>query len=120
MEIVPEAIELAEHNAQQNQIANAHFQVGAAEAVLPQWQAEGVHFDVAVVDPPRKGLDPDFIDTLSQLEPDRIVYVSCNPATQARDCQLFADQGYQLRWIQPCDLFPQTTHVESVVMMSRK
>ena len=119
MEVVPEAIEMAKQNAHLNQLDNVHFEAGKAEAILPQWQAQGIHFDVAVVDPPRKGLDPDFIQTLIDLAPDRIVYVSCNPATLARDCRHFADAGYQVQTIQPFDLFPQTTHVESVVLMTR-
>lgn len=119
MEVVPEAIEMAKDNAKVNEITNVHFEVGKAEDVLPRWQAEGIQFDVAVVDPPRKGLDKSFIDTLVELAPERIVYVSCNPATQARDCQHFAEAGYQLQYIQPVDLFPQSPHVETVVLMSR-
>ncbi|MGO4936372.1 23S rRNA (uracil(1939)-C(5))-methyltransferase RlmD [Fundicoccus sp. Sow4_H7] len=119
MEIVPEAIEMAKENASLNQINNAHFEVGKAEEVLPNWQAEGVRFDVAVVDPPRKGLDAQFIETLTDLGPDRIVYVSCNPATCARDCRMIADAGYQLVEIQPVDLFGQTVHVECVCLLER-
>ena len=119
MEIVPDAVEMAEHNAQINHVDNIHFEVGKAEDVLPKWQNEGIHFDVAVVDPPRKGLEESFIDALVSQQPDRIVYVSCNPATCARDCRMIADAGYQIESIQPVDLFPQTTHVETVVLMSR-
>ena len=119
MEVVPEAIEMAKQNAHLNQLDNVHFEAGKAEVILPQWQAQGIHFDVAVVDPPRKGLDPDFIKTLIDLSPDRIVYVSCNPATLARDCRHFADAGYQVQTIQPFDLFPQTTHVETCAVLTK-
>ena len=119
MEIVEEAIDMAQQNAQINEIENAVFQAGAAEDVLPQWNQQGIHFDVAVVDPPRKGLDPEFIQALIEQDPKRIVYVSCNPATCARDCRIIADAGYRVEKIQPVDLFPQTTHVESIVLMSR-
>ena len=94
------------------------FQAGKAEDVLPSWQAQGLSFDVAVVDPPRKSLDSTFIDTLIDLGPDKIVYVSCNPSTCARDCRKFADSGYQVRSIQPVDMFPQTTHVEAAILMT--
>lgn len=119
MEIVEEAIEMAEQNAQINQIDNVIFEAGAAEDVLPQWNEEGIILDVAVVDPPRKGLDEEFVHTLIDQAPERIVYVSCNPATCARDCRIFADSGYSIEMIQPVDLFPQTVHVETVVLMSR-
>lgn len=120
MEIVPEAIQMAQQNARLNKIGNTHFEAGKAEDVLSKWKEASIHFDVAVVDPPRKGLDSRFIETLVELQPDRIVYVSCNPATQARDCRLFVDAGYRLRNIQPVDLFAQTPHVESVVLMTKR
>ncbi|MGX7106446.1 23S rRNA (uracil(1939)-C(5))-methyltransferase RlmD [Hutsoniella sourekii] len=119
MEVVSDAIEMARENAELNQINNAHFTVGKAEEVLPKWQEVGLKFDVAVIDPPRKGLDPDFVETLIQLDPQRIVYVSCNPATCARDCQLFAQAGYQVQYVQPVDLFPQTVHVEACVLLTK-
>ena len=119
MEIVPEAIEMAKQNAQLNHIDNVHFQAGPAETILPQWQSNGIHFDVAVVDPPRKGLDSQFIQTLVELCPDRIVYISCNPASCARDCRQFADVGYQVQTVQPVDMFPQTVHVETVVLIEK-
>ena len=77
-------------------------------------------FDVAVIDPPRKGLDPEFVMTLIELAPDKIVYVSCSPATCARDCQLLAQAGYELQWVQPVDLFPQTAHVEAVSLLVKE
>ena len=119
MEIVPEAIDMAQANAQANGLTNVTFQAGKAEEVLPAWQAKGIAFDVTVVDPPRKGLDSEFVKTLIELSPDKIVYVSCNPATCARDCQLLAQAGYELKWVQPVDLFPQTAHVECVAELLR-
>lgn len=120
MEIVPEAIEMARDNAELNQIENAHFEVGKAEDWLPRWNEAGIHFDIVVVDPPRKGLDVSFVEALIEQAPPKIVYISCNPSTQARDCRLLADAGYQLKYIQPVDLFGQTSHVETVCLMSRK
>ena len=119
MEIVPEAIEMAKQNALTNQLDNVVFEAGKAEEWLPIWHEQGIRFDVAVVDPPRKGLDPSFIDTLMAQQPKRIVYVSCNPATCARDCRLIADSGYRLVSVQPVDLFAQTAHVECVVLLER-
>lgn len=120
MEVVPEAIDMAHLNAKLNNIQNVIFESGKAEEWLPRWNEAGIRFDVAVVDPPRKGLDSTFIETLVAQQPARIVYVSCNPATCARDCRKIADNGYHIEWIQPVDLFPQTSHVETVVLMSRK
>ena len=119
MEIVPQAIEMAKKNAEYNYVDNVIFEVGKAEEVLPKWNQEGVQFNVVVVDPPRKGLDPGFVKSVIEQAPERIAYVSCNPATCARDCRLFADAGYRLEYVQPVDLFPQTVHVECVVLMSR-
>lgn len=119
MEIVPEAVEMARENAYNNKLENVIFEAGAAEEWLPKWNEEGIRFDVAVVDPPRKGLDESFIASLIEQAPERIVYVSCNPATQARDCRLFADAGYEIKYIQPVDLFAQTNHVEAVTLLTR-
>ncbi|CAM3661664.1 23S rRNA (uracil(1939)-C(5))-methyltransferase RlmD [Cohnella lubricantis] len=119
VEIVPEAIEDARRNASLNGIANADFAVGAAEDVLPRWQAGGVSPDVIVVDPPRKGCDPRLLDTMLQLRPQRIVYVSCNPSTLARDLRVLEDGGYRRVEAQPVDMFPHTGHVECVIGMQR-
>lgn len=119
VEIVPEAIEDARRNAALNGIANAEFAVGAAEDVLPRWQAEGVSPDVIVVDPPRKGCDPRLLETMLQLRPKRIVYVSCNPSTLARDLRVLEDGGYRTVEAQPVDMFPHTGHVECVIGMQR-
>ncbi|MBB6670132.1 23S rRNA (uracil(1939)-C(5))-methyltransferase RlmD [Cohnella nanjingensis] len=120
VEIVPEAIEDAKRNALLNDIHNAEFAVGAAEVVLPRWQAEGVTPDVIVVDPPRKGCDPALLETMLQLKPERIVYVSCNPSTLARDLRILEDGGYRTIEVQPVDMFPHTTHVECCVSLIRK
>jgi 23S rRNA (uracil1939-C5)-methyltransferase len=120
VEIVPEAIEDARRNAALNGIGNAEFAVGRAEAVLPRWQRAGVAPDVIVVDPPRKGCDPALIATMLELRPRRIVYVSCNPSTLARDLRLLEDGGYRTVEVQPVDMFPHTGHVECVVGIYRK
>lgn len=119
VEIVPEAIEDAHRNAALNGIANAEFAVGAAEDVLPRWQAAGVSPDVIVVDPPRKGCDPRLLETMLQLRPQRIVYVSCNPSTLARDLRVLEDGGYRTVEAQPVDMFPHTGHVECVIGIQR-
>lgn len=119
MEIVHEAIKMAKQNAKMNGIDNVHFETGAADEILPKWSEEGVKFDVAVVDPPRKGLDDHFIQTLIAQNPKKIIYVSCNPSTCARDCRKFADAGYKLETVTPVDLFPQTAHTEVVVKLTK-
>lgn len=119
MEIVHEAIKMAKQNAKMNHIDNVHFETGAADEILPKWSEGGVKFDVAVVDPPRKGLDDEFIQKLIEQNPKKIVYVSCNPSTCARDCRKFADAGYKIDTVKPVDLFPQTAHTEVVVKLTK-
>ena len=120
VEIIPEAIENAKRNAQNNGIANARFFCGDATAAAEKLREEGVRPDVIVVDPPRKGLTPELIATVAEMSPDRIVYVSCDPATMARDLKLFTEQNYSVKEITPFDMFPRTSHVESVCLMSRR
>ncbi len=120
VEIVPEAIEDARRNATINGMNNVEFEVGASEVVIPRWQKAGITPDVIVVDPPRKGCDPALIATMLELKPARIVYVSCNPSTLARDLRLLEDGGYRTVEVQPVDMFPMTGHVESVILMVRK
>lgn len=120
VEIVPEAITMAKQNATDNQIENVDFVAGKAEELMPQWVADGLQPDVVVVDPPRKGLAPEFIASIIAVAPEKIVYVSCNPATLARDLREFVDAGYRLGSVQPVDMFPHTTHIECVVLMSKK
>ena len=119
IEIVERAVEDAKANAVINGIKNASFEAGKAEDILPKMYAEGTRADVIFVDPPRKGLEPSVIEAVCGMEPDRIVYVSCDPATLARDLKLFAQKGYGTGKINTVDMFCQTGHVESVVLMSR-
>ncbi len=120
VEIVPEAIDDACANAELNGIRNVRFACGKAEDVLPAWREQGVACDVVVVDPPRKGCDPRLLETLIALQPQRIVYVSCNPSTLARDLRVLEDGGYRTVEVQPVDMFPWTVHVESVILMVRE
>ncbi|EMF0087433.1 23S rRNA (uracil(1939)-C(5))-methyltransferase RlmD [Enterococcus hirae] len=120
MELVPEAIEDAQFNALTNKIENAHYEVGKAETVMKKWQDKGVKPSVIVVDPPRKGLDARFIVSAIDMAPAKLVYISCNPATFARDAKLFAESGYEVKKVQPVDLFPQTHHVELVALLAPK
>lgn len=121
VEIVPEAIADAKENAKRNGITNATFAVGAAEEVIPKlYEEEGITADVVVVDPPRKGCDARLLETILQIAPQKVVYVSCNPATLARDLTVLAAGGYRVQEVQPVDQFPQSVHVETVVLMSRK
>lgn len=120
VEIVPEAIEDAKRNAKLNNITNCRFVVGKAEEQLAKWQKEGLKPDVIVVDPPRKGLAESLIQSVAEMSPQRLIYVSCNPATLARDAKLFSEHGYQINQpIQPVDQFPQTVHVESVTVFEK-
>lgn len=119
VEVVPDAIVNARENAKLNHINNAQFLTGKAEEVLPrEYQEHQIHADVLVVDPPRKGLDGSVIDTIAAMAPERVVYISCNSATLARDLAVFAQKGYMTRKIQPVDMFPQGVHVECVVLLS--
>ncbi|KAI4309401.1 23S rRNA (uracil(1939)-C(5))-methyltransferase RlmD [Lactobacillus intestinalis] len=119
MEVIKPAVEDANANAKLNGITNAEYVVGKAEEVMPRWANEGLKTDVIFVDPPRKGLTPEFIDAAVKTNPKKIVYISCNPATQVRDLQLFREQGYDFNEIDPVDMFPQTPHVESVAVLER-
>ena len=124
VEIVPQAIEDAKNNAALNGINNAEFFVGKAEEVLPAFyekkkdtDADMLHPDVIVVDPPRKGCDRVCLETMLKVQPERIVYVSCDSATLARDLKVLCEGGYELRKVRAVDQFGNTTHVESVVLM---
>jgi 23S rRNA (uracil1939-C5)-methyltransferase len=120
VESVPEAVEDARRNAALNGIANASFEVGLAEEVIPRWREAGVAADVIVVDPPRKGCDAQLLDTIVRMRPKRVVYVSCNPATLARDLAVLEAGGFRTVEVQPVDMFPHTGHVECVVLLVRK
>ncbi|WMI82344.1 23S rRNA (uracil(1939)-C(5))-methyltransferase RlmD [Anaerotignum sp. MB30-C6] len=120
VEIVPEAIADARRNAERNGITNVSFQVGAAEEVIPRlFREQGIRADVIVVDPPRKGCDQTLLDTITSINPDKLVYVSCNPATLARDVARLCEKGFEVKDVQVVDQFPMTVHVETVVLMSR-
>lgn len=121
VEIVPAAIEDARKNAEINGIENAEFFVGKAEEVLPaKYKEDGVYADVIVVDPPRKGCDGALIETMLSMKPERIVYVSCDSATLARDLKVLCEKEYQVEKVAVCDMFPGSVHVETVVMLSHK
>ncbi|MBH0167077.1 23S rRNA (uracil(1939)-C(5))-methyltransferase RlmD [Fictibacillus sp. 7GRE50] len=117
VEIVPEAIEDARRNAELNNLHNAEFAVGKSEDVIPEWKKQGITPDVIVVDPPRKGCDEELLKTIIEMKPKRVVYVSCNPATLARDLRVLEDGGFKTQKVQPVDMFPQTTHVEAVALL---
>ena len=120
VEIIPEAIEDAKMNAKLNNFNNAQFAVGKSEDIIPMWIENGIIPDVIVVDPPRKGCDKTLLDTMLEAKPKRIVYVSCDSSTLARDLKILIDGGYNLEVVQPVDMFPQTAHVECVAKLVRK
>ena len=128
VEIVPQAIDDAKENAKINAIDNAEFFVGKAEEVLPEYYAEyerehngeTAHADVIVVDPPRKGCDETLLETIVKMQPEKVVYVSCDSATLARDLKYLCANGYEIKMCRGVDQFPQTVHVETVVLLSHK
>ena len=126
VEIIPQAIENAKRNAVKNGIENAEFFVGKSEEVLPEFYEKEAaagrkaHADVIVVDPPRKGCDEKLLDTIVKMAPDRVVYVSCDSATLARDLKILCEQGYELKRVRAVDQFCHTVHVETVVLLSHK
>ena len=119
IELAPAAVADAKRNARANGIENCTFLAGEVRHVLPDLVQQGVRPDVVVADPPRAGFHPKALSTLATLGPARIVYVSCNPATLARDVGDLVRQGYRLEWVQPVDMFPQTPHIEAVARLRR-
>ncbi len=119
IEIVEDAIKDAKINARLNNLDNVEFYVGKAEEVVPKMYREGKTADVVVVDPPRKGCDEVVLDTIVSMKPDRVVYVSCNPSTLARDLAYLDERGYKCIEVQPVDMFPHTMHVETVAKLRR-
>lgn len=120
VEIVPQAIEDARANAKLNGMENVEFFVGKAEEMLPeQYEKHHVYADVIVVDPPRKGCDPVCLDTIVKMAPKRVVYVSCDSATLARDLKYLGERGYAVEKVRGCDMFGQTGHVETVALLTR-
>lgn len=120
VEIVPQAIENAKENALRNHITNVDFLLGSAETVAPRLAETDAAPSVVFLDPPRKGADVAALNAVVRMNPEKIVYVSCNPATLARDAKLLCAQGYHLRKATPADMFPNTSHVETVVLIQRK
>ncbi|CRF28664.1 RNA methyltransferase [Mycobacterium tuberculosis] len=119
IEIIPEAVQDARNNARSSGVENARFFEGRAEQLLPEWVKRGIRPDVVVVDPPRTGCERPLLQAIVQARPARLVYVSCNPATLAKDCKVLLDGSYRLDWVQPVDMFPQTAHVECVAGICR-
>jgi 23S rRNA (uracil1939-C5)-methyltransferase len=117
VEIVPDAIENAKINAKQNEVNNAEFIVGQSEKVIPELIEKGITADVVVVDPPRKGCERVLLEAMAAMKPKRIVYVSCDPGTLARDLEILDKLGYKTLEIQPVDMFPQTAHIENVALI---
>lgn len=120
VEIVPQAIENARINASQNKVENAEFIVGEAEKVIPELISQGIKADVVVVDPPRKGCGIELLEAMAKIQPKRIVYVSCDPGTLARDLGILKDLGYETKEVQPVDMFPMTGHVEVVTLLVKE
>jgi len=119
VEIVEQAVEDAKKNARENRIDNAEFLCADAAEAASMLKNRGERPDVVIIDPPRKGCDASLIETIAGMEPQRVVYVSCDPATLARDLKLFFQKGYEPQQVTPVDMFPRTNHVECVVLMSR-
>jgi len=118
MDVVKEGIEDAKKNAKRHGIKNAHYEVGTAEKIMPKWIKEGWKPDCIIVDPPRTGCDDALLDTILKANAKKVIYVSCNPSTLAKDLNRLSKK-YKIEYMQPVDMFPQTAHVECVVLMSR-
>ena len=119
VEIIEEAIEAAKRNATRNGYKNTEFYAGDASKLASDLAKRELHSDVIVVDPPRKGITPEVIDACVTMAPERIVYVSCNVATLARDIALFKEKGYSVTKLRFVDLFPRTVHLEAVALLTR-
>lgn len=120
VEIIPQAIDNAWINAKENKVENVEFFVGESEVVIPDLINKGVKADVVVVDPPRKGCDKKLLDAITNIDAKKIVYVSCDPSTLGRDLAILEENGYKTLEVQPVDMFPNTSHVETVVLLRRK
>lgn len=120
IEIVAPAIADARKNARDNHIKNSEFICADAAKELPLLVRDGIRPDVVVLDPPRAGCERPVLDAILAVRPKRVVYVSCGPASLARDAAILCEGGYKIRQVQPVDMFPHTSHVESVVLMSKK
>ena len=120
VEIIPQAIENANINAKENNVDNVEFFVGESEVVIPDLINKGVKADVVVVDPPRKGCDVKLLNSITNINAERIVYVSCDPSTLARDLAILDENGYRTLEVQPVDMFPQTAHIENVALLTKR
>ena len=120
VEIIPQAIDNAWINAKENKVENVEFFVGESEVVIPDLINNGVKADVVVVDPPRKGCDKKLLDAITNIDAKKIVYVSCDPSTLGRDLAILEENGYKTLEVQPVDMFPNTSHVETVALLRRK
>lgn len=120
MDIIKESIEDARKNAEKHEITNAQYEAGKAEKLLPKWLKEGWRPDVIVVDPPRTGCDQAFLETVAKIKPKRMVYVSCNPSTLAKDVHMLITKGFEVENITPVDMFPQTAQIEAVCTLVLK
>ncbi|WP_270737809.1 23S rRNA (uracil(1939)-C(5))-methyltransferase RlmD [Streptococcus anginosus] len=120
VEVIPQAVENSKKNAELNGISNAHYVCDSAENAIKKWLNQGIKPSVIMVDPPRKGLTESFIKSSVSMNPKKIVYISCNAATMARDIKLYQELGYKLTKVQPVDLFPMTHHIEVVGLLERK
>ena len=120
VEIIPQAIENANINAKENNVDNVEFFVGESEVVIPDLINKGVKADVVVVDPPRKGCDVKLLSAITNIDAKKIVYVSCDPSTLARDLAILEGNGYKTVRVQPVDMFPHTAHIETCVLLQRR
>ncbi|MEW6065083.1 MAG: 23S rRNA (uracil(1939)-C(5))-methyltransferase RlmD [Bacillota bacterium] len=119
MEVVPQAVEDAKENARINNLFNTKFAVGPVEKLLPQMVAEDLKPDLIVLDPPRKGCDKEVLQAIAEMKVPKIIYVSCDPATLARDLGILDSMGYETKLAQPVDMFPWTAHVECIIQIKR-
>ena len=120
VEIVDEAIVNAKANAKLNNVKNIEFVCNKAEEQIVSWMESELKPNVIFVDPPRKGCDKKFIDTIIAMQIQKVVYISCDPATLARDAKILVENGYTIKYVQPVDLFPNTNHVENIMILEKE
>jgi 23S rRNA (uracil1939-C5)-methyltransferase len=120
VEIVDEAIVNAKANAKLNNVKNIKFVCAPAEKQIVKWMSEEIKPNVVIADPPRKGCDKVFIDTIIAMQIQKVVYISCDPATLARDAKILVENGYVIKYVQPVDLFPNTNHVENIMILEKE